>query len=101
MVEDGSFKISTEGLAEKGKEITREIMIIKEALADIEATRKTLEGWVSQNKDRFDSKVASVLPKMYEITEILESFGSVAINTSERAINLEAKIAAAIDQNVA
>ncbi len=101
MVENDNFLVSTEGLTEKGNEINNEAKAIKEALADIDTARKTLDGWVSQNKDKFDSKVANLLPKMYEIVEILESFGGVAINTSERATDIEAKIAASIDSNVA
>ena len=101
MEENGNVKVSPEGLSIKGSEITKEITTIKEALDDIEATRQTLLGWVSQNKDRFDSKMAKSLPKMYEIIDVIESFGNVAINTSEKTINIERKIEASIDDTIA
>ena len=96
---DGNFSISTEGLTEKGKEIAKESAAIKEALADIDAARKTLDGWVSANKDRFENKINAVLPKMYEMTEVIDSYSGVAVSTSERAVAVENKIAAAIEGN--
>ncbi len=94
---DGNFSISTEGLTEKGKAIAQESRIIKEALADIDNARKSLEGWVSANKGRFDAKLAAVLPKMYEMTDVIDSYSGVAVQTSARAVSVENKIAAAIE----
>ena len=94
-----NFSISTEGLTEKGKEIAKQSEIIKQALADIDTARKSLDGWVSVNKDRFESKIAQVLPKMYEMTETIDLYSGVAVETSERVIDVESKIATAIESN--
>lgn len=94
---DINFMISTEGLSGKGKDIGADNKVIKDALADIDAARKSLDGWVSQNKDRYDSKLGNALPKMYEMTEVIDSYSGVAIQTSERAVAVENKIAAAIE----
>jgi len=96
---DANFSISTEGLTEKGKEIAKESALIKEALDDINAARASLDGWVSANKDKYDAKLAKVLPKMNEMTEVIDSYSGVAVQTSEKAIAVENKIAAAIDNN--
>ncbi len=99
MNSDLDFMVSTEGLHDKGKEIVEESAKIKEALADIDAARKSLDGWVSQNKERYDNKLASALPKLYEMTEVIDSYSGVAIQTSERAVAVENKIAAAIEND--
>ena len=96
---DLDFSISTEGLSEKGKEIAAESKKIKEALADIDAARASLEGWVSANKDKFESKVIEMLPKMKELTEVIDSYSGVAVQTSQRAEDVESKIASAIENN--
>ena len=92
-----NFSISTEGLTEKGQTIEKEGKIISEALNDINEARSSLEGWVSVNKDRFDNRIANVLPKMNEMVEVINSYSKVAIQTSERATAVENKIASAID----
>lgn len=94
---DLDFSIHTEGLTEKGVAIGKESEIIKQALADIDNARKSLEGWVSENRERYDAKLAAALPKMYEMTEVIDSYSGVAIQTSERAVNVEKRIAAAIE----
>ena len=94
-----NFSISMEGLTEKGKEIERLAKVISEALSDINDARSSLEGWVSTNKDRYDSRIASALPKMNELVETIDSYSKVAIQTSERARDVENKIANAIDDN--
>ena len=63
------------------------------------SARKSLDGWVSQNKDRYDNKVGNALPKLYEMTEVIDSYAGVAVQTSEKAVAVENKIAAAIDNN--
>lgn len=99
MNSDLNFMVSTEGLQEKGKIIGEESQKIKEALADIDAARKSLDGWISQNKERYDNKLAGALPKMHEMTEVIDSYSGVAIQTSERAVAVENKIASAIENN--
>ena len=99
MNSDLNFSISTEGLSDKGKDIANNTKIIREARADIDAARASLEGWVSANKDRYDSKVATFLPKMDEMIEVIESYSGVAVQTSQRAEAVENKIASAIDNN--
>ena len=96
---DVDFSISTEGLTDKGKAIGKESAIIKEALEAIDAARKSLDGWVSKNKERYDNKLQEVLPKLYEMTEVIDSYSGVALQTSERAISVENKIAAAIEND--
>ena len=99
MNDDLDFMISTDGLHDKGNEIDKEILIIKEALLDIDSARKSLDGWVSQNKDKYDAKLANAMPKMYEMVELIKKFGEVANETSERAQSVEDKISMAIDNN--
>ena len=94
-----NFSISTEGLAEKGKEIENETKIIKEALNDINDARASLEGWVSINKDKYDVRLANALPKMNELVETIDLYSKVAVQTSERALDVENKISNAIDNN--
>ena len=96
---DLNFSITTEGLTDKGTEIGDGSKEIKEALNDIDAARKSLEGWISANKDRYDSKVAAAMPKMYEMTEVIDSYSGVAIQTSARAEAVENKIASAIEND--
>ena len=96
---DINFMVSTEGLTEKGKAIAEDSRAIKEALADIDAARKSLDGWVSTNKDRFENRIANVLPKMHEMTEVIDSYSGVAVQTSERAVAVENKIASALEND--
>lgn len=93
-----NFSISTEGLSDKGKEIENQAKVIAEALNDINDARSSLESWVSANKERYDNRIASALPKMSEMVEIIESYSKVAIQTSRRATEVENKIASAIDE---
>ena len=93
-----NFTIATEGLALKGKEIKIQSNIIKEALDDINEARESLSGWISTNKDKFDNKLRDMLPKIKEITEILDSYSTVAIETAERVQKVENKIANAISE---
>jgi len=96
---DVNFMVSTDELYEKGKAIGEESQKIKEALVDIDAARKSLDGWVSQNKERYDNKLGNALPKLYEMTEVIDSYSGVAVQTSNRAVAVENKIAAAIENN--
>lgn len=94
-----NFAISTEGLTEKGQQIAKESGVIKEALNDINEARSALASWVSVNKDKYDARIAQTLPKMQEMTEVIDSYSKVAIQTSERAQSVENKIASAIDND--
>lgn len=94
-----NFSISTEGLTEKGKEIAKESNIIKEALNDINEARSSLASWVSTNKEKYDNRISAALPKMNEMTEVIDSYSKVAVQTSERAQAVENKIASAIDND--
>ena len=96
-----NFSISTEGLKEKGQEIERLAKTIREALNDINDARTSLEGWVSVNKDRYDSRIGNALPKMNELVDTISSYSKVAVQTSENATAVEDKIAKAIDDNLA
>ena len=93
-----NFSISTEELTEKGREIEKNSKIIRDALESINEARTSLEGWVSTNKDKYDSRIARALPKMQEMIDAIESFGRVAVETSNRAMETEQKIASAIDK---
>lgn len=97
---DVNISISTEALYEKGKGIKTENKNIAGALEDVNETRALLDGWVSANKDKYDARVANVLPKMFEMVDVIESYGNVAIQTSQRATAVEQKIASAIDDDL-
>ncbi len=96
---DLNFSISTEGLQEKGQSITKEAGEIQAALDEIDAARKSLDGWVSQNKERYDNKLGNALPKLREMVDVINSYGGVAVQTSDRIVDVENKIAAAIDND--
>lgn len=96
-----NFSISPEGLADKGKEIQRLAKVISDALADINAARSSLEGWVSTNKDRYEERIVSALPKMNELVDTINSYSRVAIQTSERVREVENRIAKSINDNLA
>jgi len=91
------FMVSTEGLNEKGKVIDEAAKTIREALIDINNARSSLDGWISQNKDRYDNKIAMALPKLNEMVDVIEIFSKIAMQTSQRAENIENRITAAIE----
>lgn len=94
-----NFSISTEGLTEKGNIIRKESNVIKEALNDINEARASLASWVSSNKDKFEEVITSKMPSMVEMTEVIDSYGDVAVQTSEKAQATENKIASEINSN--
>ena len=96
---DFNFMVSTEGLQDKGREIGKESKNIKECLEEINQARKLLDGWRSQNKEKYDNKLATELPKMSELTNVIDSYSAVAIQTSARLVDVENKIATAIDSD--
>ena len=97
MFNDLDFSISTEGLSENGEKIAKENNIIKEALNDIDEARKSLDGWVSENKNLYETKVGDLMPKMHEMVDVIDSYSGVAIQTSQRAEAVEQKIASSIN----
>lgn len=101
MTDDINFSISPEGLEDKGKSLCNESKTINEALDEINEARKSLDGWVSKNKEKYDDKVAKKIPKLREMADVINSYGGVAVQTSARAIAVENKIAAAIDNDIA
>lgn len=96
---DFNFSVSTEGLQEKGQIIGDEVQKIREALNDIKEVRNSLDGWVSQNKEKYDSKIASGIPKLQEMVDSIDKYSKVAKETVSRIVNVENKIAAAIDND--
>ena len=96
---DFNFMVSTEGLKNQGRDVGKESRNIKESLEEINQARKLLDGWRSQNKERYDNKLAAELPAMFELTEVIDSYSAVAIQTSDRLVAVENKIASAIDSD--
>ena len=93
------FSVSTEGLQDKGKIIGEEAINIREALADIKHARGSLDAWISKNKDKYESKIISTMPKLEEMADVVAGYANVAKETANRIINVENKIAAAIDSD--
>ncbi len=91
------FSISPEGLDEKGTTTLKECEKMRNALADIETAMKNLDSWQSSNKIRFESKIKTALPDMYEMIKVVESYGGVAKQTSRRIVDVERKIAGAME----
>ncbi len=98
-MDDEMFNIDPNGLMENGKMILSEVKVIEDALQDIMDAKKMLEGWGSPNKDKYETKVNAILPKMKEMLNALKMYGTIAINTSERVINSENIIASRIDND--
>ena len=96
MFNEDNFSISTEKLSENGQKLDKEVKIIQAALNDIDEARKSLNGWVSANKGLYESRVGAVIPKMHEMIEAINSYGKVAINTSQKAEEVEKRIADSI-----
>ena len=93
---DQNFSISTEGLLANGERIAKEVLVIQEALTDIDVARKSLDGWVSENKKLYEDKINAAMPKMYEIKEVIDSYSKVAIQTAQRAETVEKSIAGSL-----
>ena len=96
---DFNFSVSTDGLQDKGSILNEEASNIKDALEDVNSARAALDAWISQNKDKYDARVAKGVPKLMEMADNVMSFGNVAKDTSNRLVNVENKIAAAIDND--
>lgn len=92
-----SFRISPESLDNEGKQVLEIAKGMRESLEQIETSMGTLESWVSQNKLKYEDRIRQELPKMYELVEVIESFGGVARQTSRKIINAENKISRSMD----
>ena len=92
-----SFRISPEALDNDGKEILKIAKGMHDSLESIEASMSTLGSWVSQNKLRYEERIKNALPKMYELVNVVESFGGVACQTSRKIISAEEKISRSMD----
>lgn len=97
---DDIFNIDPEGLEEKGREILNKEKTIREALQDINDAKKLLEGWQSPNKEKFESKVNIILPKMNEMNEALKLYGEIAVKAAERVKVSENLIANRIENDL-
>ena len=89
---DINFAVSTEGLDESGKVIEEQARKIREALENIEKAKARLESWRSQNKDAYEAKMKNALPKMNEMSEVVNSYGTVARTTANRLRAVENRI---------
>ena len=94
-----NFSISPEGLDEEGANTLKECIKMRNALGDIETAMQNLESWQSDNKNRFETKIKNALPHMYELIEVIESYGGVARQTSKRIVDVENRIASAIENS--
>ncbi len=92
-----NFSISPEKLDEKGKDIWAICGNMRSSLGEIETALKALESWNSGNKIKFEAKIKNALPKMYELVEVIESFGGVARQTASRILSTENRISAALE----
>ena len=92
-----SFRISPEALDNDGKEVLRIAKGMREVLGNIEASMSSLDSWVSQNKMKYEERIKNAMPKMYELVDVIESFGGVACQTSRKIISAEEKISRSMD----
>jgi len=92
-----SFRISPEALDNDGKEVLRIAKEMRGVLGDIEASMSSLDSWVSQNKLKYEERIKQAMPKMYELVDVIESFGGVACQTSRKIISAEEKISRSMD----
>ncbi len=92
-----SFRISPEALDNDGKEVLRIAKEMRGVLGDIEASMSSLDSWVSQNKLKYEERIKQAMPKMYELIDVIESFGGVACQTSRKIISAEEKISRSMD----
>ncbi len=89
---DADFSISPSDLQESGNKVGVEVKAIQEALEEIDAARKSLDGWVSDNKARYEKVIEDAMPKMNEMVEALDSYSKVAVQTGQKALDVEQNI---------
>ena len=94
---DINFSISSDELDEKGKMINQQFRIIEEALQEIEEAKGKLASWESRNKDKYENKINTALPKMHEMANAIKSYGDVASLTSRRLNHAESVLSSQID----
>ena len=92
-----SFRISPEALDNDGKEVLKIAKEMRGVLGDIEASMSSLDSWVSQNKLKYEERIKQAMPKMYELVDVIESFGGVACQTSRKNSSAEEKISRSMD----
>ena len=97
---DLNIRINPEALDEKAKKVLEQAKLIRESLEEIETAKAALNSWQIVNKDKYDTKINAALPKMYEMVEVIESYGGVAGATAGAIRDTESLISRAIDQNV-
>ena len=99
-VGDFNFSIRPQELSEKGEGVLSICARMRDSLDSVENAMRGLESWESVNKERYEEKIKRALPSMYELVDVIESYGNVAIQTSQRATAVEQKIASAIDNDL-
>ena len=88
-MDDLNISINPELLDEKGVSINEQFKIIEEAIRGIEEAQNLLSTWHSTNKDKYESRVKEVLPKMKEMADAINSYGNVARVTSRAILKTE------------
>ncbi len=96
-MDDLNISINPELLDEKGVAINEQFKIIDDAINEIESAQSLLASWHSVNKDKYETKVKDVLPKMKEMADTINSYGNVARVTGRAIINTEKIISDSID----
>ena len=94
-----NISVNPEELQEKADVILEQYKVINEALAEIQEATNRLSSWKSSNKDKYDARIQSALPKMNEMAEAIQSYGNVASITSRAIINTENIISKNIEMN--
>ena len=99
-MDDEIFNIDPDGLEESGNKLINEVKIIDEAIQDIIDARKLLSGWVSPNKEKYDAKVDTTMPRIQTMSDSIRLYGTVAINRALKARNSENQIANKIEEDL-
>lgn len=92
-----SFRISPEALDNDGQNIQEICRGMREVLDDTQKSMSVLDSWQSNNKLKYEERIKNALPKIYELIDAIDSFGSVARQTSRKIISAEDKIARSMD----
>ena len=94
---DFNFSIKPQELDEKGSGILKTCDEMRDSLEAIVEAMKGLESWESVNKGKYEQKIKDSLPQMYELIDVIDSYGKVARQTSSRIISTENYISGQID----
>ena len=96
--DDGfSFRISPEALDNDGEKVQNICKKMREVIEETQKSMSMLDSWQSNNKLKYEERIKNTLPKMYELIDIIDSFGGVARQTSRKIISAEDKIARSMD----